>query len=206
MKVIISSIFLLSAISSQAVIVAVSSLFGTGPYTVTDSADALIPQSGGYVGVGYFLSVADVDLPSTDPSVLGTDFALFGSSTTFGAAGFDGLYDFSSDGGRVGAASPFFGQSLYTLLGNGATIANSTDFVIFKHTVTFPDDSAAALPADLNAYLGTDGSFILGSITGDTFDYGGGNVVPIVKMEAIPEPSALLLSAFGILGLLRRKR
>lgn len=101
----------------------------------------------------------------------------------------------------------FSGQNVVVLIGNNATASLSTAIALFNFGVNFgtPDPVAGlvqnfALTSASVPQLGT-----LRSVTTqplnqtNTFAQG-------VMLVPIPEPSALLLGAFGALGILRRRR
>jgi len=204
----VASIFVASALTSQAVVTAVSTDFDIA---FTDIGNVPIPSGTGFIASGYFSGLADSLIASSSGSALTTAFKQFtNSSGVFGASGFPGFASFSSTAERVGAASPFKDQALYFVFANGSTLATSSQFAVFKaSSLIFPDDSAAASDADLSVKLGgaspTAGTFIVGN-TGGVAVIANQNIPTIQMAQIVPEPSALLLSAFGVLGLLRRKR
>lgn len=207
MKNLIALLFLLTAFNARAVVVSISSFEGTGDYGITNSAGTtLVPTGTGFIAVGYFASIADGNIGTSTISSLNSDFQMFGSANTFN---FDGVYSLSNDGGRVGPSgnAGFVNKFIYTVVGNGASLLASTNFLIYKHATQFTTDEGNPLPTDVNAHLGDagDANFLVGTIDG-TIDVGGGNFFTRVKLEAVPEPSSLILASLGVLALLRRKR
>ncbi len=79
------------------------------------------------------------------------------------------------------------------------SVAGGSSFVILQSTqnTAFPPDVTAAGGTTFNAALGS-GVFVVES--GDFLGIEGNN------LNFIPEPSVALLGAFGVLGLLRRRR
>jgi hypothetical protein len=206
-KAIIPLVLLSAVASSSAFTVAFSSL---DPFHYITTPDAIIPpnvlptlvaEGSGFVAVGFFTTLADVDLATSTTSVLGVNFVQFGASTTFGA----GFYDGSADGGRIGAASQFLNKNIYTVLANESTIASSTQLAIFKSNLTFTQDDALAIPTAVTAAIDVDGQFLMGA-SGPDLDYGSGSFGSVALQTAVPEPSALLLSSLGVMVLARRKR
>lgn len=204
-KIVAAVALLVTSLASQAVVVQYQTTF---TQAVTTSTGALIPDQGGYTAIGYF-SVPDVELLNYTPTELASAFQIFGSSGVFGFGGIGGVYDSTALGGRVGAASPFFGKNVYVLNTNAATILDSTQALIFKSNLTFPNDSADPLDASLLVELGSSGTYVFGGQAGPAVEIAPGFSVPTVQMaplNVIPEPSAALLGAIGVLGLLRRRR
>lgn len=165
---------------------------------------------GSVVGVGFFQTIADLDLAATAPNLLATDFLFFGSPQEMGVSGFGGLYEaLVNDGGRVGPASPFLNRNLYTVIGNSGTLASSNQFLIYKHTQTFPNDLNDPIDASVNALFNSaGGTFLMGGPTGGKVDLIQGFPIDAYALAgAIPEPSTALAGLLG-LGLLavRRRR
>jgi hypothetical protein len=212
MKTKIASLFIAfcATHASQAVIVQYSTTFAQA--VTTSSANpltipgALIPDQGGFTGVGYF-TIADSAIPTTSATDLATAFRVFGASGVFGISQIGGVYQNVAGGGRVGAASEFLGKNIYVFNTNAATIAGSSQGLVFKSTQTFTNDSALPVDSEFVVDLGTSGSYVFGGIAGPNLEIAPDFSVPTVQMVAfVPEPSAALLGAVGALGLLRRRR
>jgi hypothetical protein len=207
LKTIIPLIALLAATNSSAVIVAFSSLNGTFDYiTYADQVapgdnPILVAEGTGFAAVGFFSTIADGDLQTSTSTVLSNNFVIWGAPTTFGP----GFYDGSADGGRINSASVFLSKNVYTILANASTIEDSTQFAIFKSNATFTQDDALAIPTTIDVNISEDGQFLMGN-AGPQLDYGFGPFSSVTLQNAIPEPSALLLSSLSLLVLARRKR
>lgn len=175
---------------------------------VTTSDGNPIPNGGGFVAVGYFAEISDTDITSAITSAdLATSFRLYGTSGVVGFGGFGGVYDIEVDGGRLAASSEFVNQSIYTIVGNGSNISNSTEFIIYKSGELFQADISDPTPKSVSVVLGVDGSYLLGGPTGGIVQIGGFDFPEIrATVVAIPEPSGILLGVIGTLGLLRRRR
>lgn len=170
--------------------------------------------STGYVASGYFsVTDADVSLASASTATL---FALASSSfvalatDNFSSLGVAGLYTANADYGAPGAN---LGKTLYTFVGNGTTIQNSTQILVYRHNETIGLDTP--LP-DSNNLAPTGGTLLAGS-TGPNTTYdsrpvngpnGNQNLSAgtLVLSIVVPEPSTMMLGAIGALGLLRRRR
>jgi hypothetical protein len=160
----------------------------------------------GFVGVGYFASLTDILISTSIDAVgLGNDFRTFASGQiNGGGVGLAGLYNY---GTATVANAQFDGKAVYTVIGNGATIATSTQILIAKHTTTFAADPAITPGAVLsNSSSGNVATLLKGSYGLFSSDFGAGPSQAYSLALLVPEPSTMLLGAFGALGLLRRRR
>ena len=178
-----------------------------GALPVVDTSDTQITHLGGVLATGYFATVADGDLATTEFSSLLADFDQLGGSLAFdNSFNIDALFDVSL-GDAIGAGSDFIGKSVYIVMGNGSSLATSSELAVFKDSsLTFDEDtnspggSVVITPGDLPSGL------LVGSIggpetvSGTTFDNS------IILAQNIPEPSVTILGLLGMLGLLRRRR
>ena len=131
--------------TSQAFIVTTQTGTSIG---VTDNAGNPIANGAGVVVVGTFQAGAPNFATSTGQQISDA-FTQWGNAGTFGFNGFAALYQVVADGGRItggGANGERVGQSIWTLLGNGDSLATSTELIAYEHTTSFADDSAGALP------------------------------------------------------------
>mgnify|MGYP003576667777 CR=1 FL=1 len=184
---------------------------------LTNPGDALggtnggISGGGGVVAVGFF-STDNLSEVTSGSSLLAL-FTAFPTSATTGAftqgggAGPRGVFSLGAPASQV-AGSEFLGKNMYLLVGNGTTLANSTEFLVVKNTKTFDaadDGVATGVTVTFNAANST---VLLGSVLNDVRTTNGdtsvtpgwGTIVPI------PEPSAALLGLLGAIGLIRRRR
>jgi len=194
--------------SSNAATVAVGGVISgsTGIVGVTKSGTAL--TSGGYyIACGSFSSAPAIlaDFSNLNATVDSMNiFATLTSPTAVGNTLATITGSFVSTGG--GNASLYNGKSIYFVIGNGSSRANSTDFAVFT---TATDIKFAA---DVTQTTSTSVSF--GSINNTVMVANGGteidNISPakdqIQMVSAVPEASTALLGAIGALGLLRRRR
>jgi hypothetical protein len=164
-----------------------------------------------FVGVGYFNSLNDAQLgalnPTTFASILtGGEFIQFGSAIGWLGAG---VYDGSASA-AINSGSSFIGKGIYTLIGNAATLAASTELLIAKHPGVFAQDAPLfSAVATLDQSSGN-GTVLWGNSAGGALDVGGGSSLAsyrTVGVAAIPEPSRAMLAAMGLFaGLVRRRR
>jgi len=210
---------------SSAATVRVSSLTnldGTAPDTLIISF-AEVPLATGFVGAGKFsVNDAAVDVLITTATTTGDYTALIAAFNGFiGTDNFDTGVDFIfgigsvpgafAIGADLGDPTAHVGATLYSFFGNAATLGDSTEFGLYRHSQTLTADPSQPTPPNNYSLLLTGGSLLIGTATtiestDANLGTNGDTVNAIQLTTAIPEPSALLLSAFGVLALLRRKR
>ena len=156
----------------------------------------------GVVQLGSFTSadpgalIAGLGSPAGLAALL-ADFIVFGSSSQIGAD-FAGLYA-ADKSTPIASDSTLVGKSIYTLVGNNATLAGSTELAIIRDDQSFAADNPVfeAL-ADVSA-----GSSVIlfGSPTGPGFTTLLGPATSSLSLGvAVPEPmsAALLLSGLAL--------
>jgi len=172
--------------------------------------------STGFVGVGVFSSISNANLASSSFSALAGDFVALGSdvllngSQTFYGDQIAGATGISADYGAPGGN---LGKTIYIIIGNNGTLGNSTEFALLNTGLTVDADSPSP---DSNSptfntatVVGTYGAKFTSGGTLDTSAMVGGSenqAASRVQLVAVPEPSAALLGALGMVGLLRRRR
>ena len=174
--------------------------------------------NGGIVSIGYFSSNAYI--PSSDLSMIGTtigaftivDFALTGSfSNQLDVSGAAGYVDKALfDGTLILTGNPLIGRTVYLFAGNGATLAASNAFALQSVGVIVDEESGESQFSTNPTGQPTPviGQINVGAFSGNPFPTAGAGTTTFntLQLTAIPEPSTLLLSALGVLALLRRKR
>jgi hypothetical protein len=194
-----------------------------GSRILVDSTNATL--SSGYAAIGYFSNFSTtLDFQGATGAQLEADFNILGSSvstfqdTSFGQP-INGIFSVSGSGPTVdgGVGGNFVDELAFLVIGNGATLATSTEAFIFATGVLFSADPSTPVTIDLSGDpFRTNGNPSTGTIL-----FGSGDGVANIFLGAtdlgqvtnglktatlVPEPSALLLSAIGALALLRRKR
>jgi len=216
-------IFLLGAISTVLSVcstnAAIYALFnaanGFGPPsdTLWANPNGSLMDGTGFVTMGYFgASIVDADI-DTIPELVSqlAGFTQLQTSTPnvsdiwtlFTEPGYIG--NDNNDTANITSGNPLLGRRLYCIASNAASVAvaNATHgFSVFLID-TIKDDSAVentyvANPSGVIPILGT-----ISSISHTSTNFGSGTYTTLVM---VPEPSAILLGAFGALGLLRRRR
>ncbi len=190
-------------------------------YTVSNvvtgngSSDALFQNaddslnSGGIVSVGYFTvgyTISTTDMSANISNFTAGASALVGSSSTSLGGSYAGYVEAAAvDGVNITDTDPLIGESMYVFFGNAATLAGSTSWAI-KAIKTISADSPTEETYIANPFGGTAPVFgSIGTYTGDASGFGS-STFQTLKLAAIPEPSALLLTGLGTLLLLRRRR
>ena len=166
---------------------------------ILDSSGTSVVNSG-IVLLGTFASE-----PSSVSDVLGLGFTATDGSLSFTNGYFDGTINTQA----LTSGDAFVGKSVYVVIGNGTTLANSTLIGAWKAVSntagnTFTADNPVGGPDTITVYASS-GSVLVGT---QLSSYNNSqNIGPAFQLAAVPEPSAILLTALGVFGLLlRRKR
>lgn len=174
-----------------------------------DATGVPIPFGTGSVAAGYFGSLEDADLELTDFSLLLADFEQFGgdeSELAFSSGTpLDGLFSLQFDAPIPFPGNQFTGNSVYVVIGEGATLGESSGLAVYKTTAQFGTENGVGLGI-VNGFIGG-GDLLVG-------DFGDGISLAIfdfdntIKLASgpIPEPSVGLLAGLAGLGLLTRRR
>lgn len=188
---------------------------------VYDLSGAAIPGASGFTAVGYFASTVDSSyFATTFAADIEANFRQLGSSGTFGVdvGGGNvasGLFSLAGSAAITsGTNADFIGQDIYAVVGNGSSIATSTELMVIMAGQQFAADNPA-FNASVNLQAG-DGTVIFGS---EAYDGSGGILLSFGGTDytgaansyqtaavLIPEPSVALLGALGLLGVVRRRR
>jgi len=164
--------------------------------------------TGGYFDTGYDVNAGLMTATTTgDFTSFIAAFNILASDQigAGGGSGADGFYFASFDYGAP-VLNPPIGASLYSILGNGVDLESSTEFAVLMSSDTVAAD--VPLPDDNNITLPTNTTVLLGTVGTSLVDFGAGLVETpsLTLVAAVPEPSTFILSAIGVLALLRRKR
>lgn len=164
--------------------------------------------SGGVVQIGSFTSADPGALIAGLCTLAGlaallNDFIPFGSSASIGAD-FSGLYA-SDQSSPITSDSPLIGKNIYTLIGNNATLATSTNLGIVRHPGTFAADNPVFEGV---ADISDPGATILFGRLGPGVTTALGMGSPSIMLVDIvcPEPSSAMLLLLGLVGLRARRR
>jgi len=169
----------------------------------------------GTVAFGYF-SISDAAITAaTAVTTLTGSFNNWNTAGTNvfnapgpGATGARGTYNFNAaarDLTTLGGDA-FAGKFMYAFIGNGLTFAGSTEFLVLKTTFTF-NTAESGPTAIVKTITAANSSALFGTAVTNVFTTNADvSPTPGWQTAAIPEPSAAVLCAIGVLGLLRRRR
>jgi hypothetical protein len=167
----------------------------------------------GFVGTGVFSS-ADLqvdqwviggnlgELVNAFSPVFGTDNFQDGIPTHYSISaipGFFSIIDVAVDPLGEGLV----GASIYTFIGNGSSLADSTAIALFRHNGTLDSNPGTTLQLNLGEGEVKIGGFTTVSIPLDEI---GTGTPTFSALQLIPEPSALVLGITGLTGIFRRRR
>ena len=185
--------------------------FGNPSLPIVDNTGT--PITAGVVAVGFF--GADDDVNSEDFAALLTSFNQYGSNVPLVQGAAPGLFDIDTpDAWKVavpsGTTGGQVGQSVYVLIGNADSLANSTQMAVWKSSNSFATEDElgnGGVLANLSTGLG---EVVLGQSGGEQ-SYNNGQIVyadsiKLVSAGAIPEPSTSLLAGLAGLALVARRR
>jgi hypothetical protein len=211
------SLFSLTISGNAASVIISNANDGLTDTLYADSSNNLL--SSGIVATGYFsstIATSDIDtLPELFANL--TDFTTI-TSISFGSESgtLGGIFPGYADqfpnsttvlGSPIVTGNALLGRTVYTIVTNAASLGaadNTSEFALFQSGVLVGDDpnevQITATPAGVTPIIGE-----FDSLTGDLAGQGSSTFTTL-KLAAVPEPSALLLSALGVLALLRRKR
>jgi len=190
---------------SQAAVVITASTY-TGPTVgIALLGDTAAPLTSGNRcwSVGWY--PVGFNFATATPATILSNFTYFGAAAQ--VTNWQGNVGISSNISMTLPANDttYTGKVIYTLVGNATTLAAATEFAVLTNNTTFPVVDGAG-----------NGSGAIATLTSASVKYGTvlsqGNFTEPSGMtfasgvQLVPEPSAALLGALGVLGLLRRRR
>lgn len=178
------------------------------PITTSNGSPIL---SGGIVYIGYFkedIAPLAANLNAENYAKIVDAFVAFGQPVKIGEH-FEGLYDIAASGGTINDGTEIVGKSIYTFIGNGNSLADSTEIAIIK------DDNAFAADAPLfttwASLLEGGAQALVGNLNGPAVKvndaFAEAPSLQLVNVGVIPEPmsAAFLLSSLTLVARRRRK-
>lgn len=163
--------------------------------------------AGGVVQLGTFQStdpsglIAGAGTPAGFAALL-ADFLTFGSTSAIGAFN-PGLYG-GDKSVPIAGNSPLIGKSIYTLIGNGATLAASGEIALIRDDQSFAVDAPVfAALADISAASSV---ILIGNASGPGFSTALGASASSLSLAPVPEPMSAMLLLSGLGLMIRRRR
>jgi len=166
---------------------------------VSDSESTNIPKGSGVVSIGTYNAFPVLGASPTNSEVTDSYFEL--SLETFDSPLVsDGFFRFDLD---VPISNFFNNKDIFVVLGNGTTVQDSTDLLVWQPTSN----------ADGNVFIednpiGGPGSIVLNNDNGNvllgSFD-SGANTFRMASLATVPEPSSIALSGLALLALAGRR-
>jgi uncharacterized protein (TIGR03382 family) len=191
-------------------------------HPIVTRSGTFMPSNSGIVAVGFFgggitdaqISAAGCNL--TAWQAVAAQFQVFGTSnsTTFGGAdslNTPGLYRVTYSNSALPGGT-FDGRNVYTVIGNGTSLLNSTEVAVIRSSSTFATDPNPSATA--NVVGDNFGDVLIGTLGTASVLYTGAPapasfqnqpMQPII-LGCFPEPSSMSLGLLGLAGILRRRR
>lgn len=212
MKLKITSVFLVLTGVCFGAAITISSVGnnynGTDDYGILLSNDNPVGAGAGLARVGFFTTLSDAQVLTLATA---QDYA-----TLFGVGSFQTIVsdDFTGIVGAYGANAGFVNAGIiaYSAVGLNNTlyayITSGTELGLFKSSLTIVPDPITPPETTYDVRFSS-GTPIIGNY-GPTYQVAytgiGAGPMTVNSFQLVPEPSAMLLGALGILGLLRRRR
>ncbi|MFN0130862.1 MAG: hypothetical protein ACKV19_29725 [Verrucomicrobiales bacterium] len=131
-----------------------------------------------------------------------SSFISFGAPTSVGAS-FSGLYE-SVAQAQIAQGSPLDGKTIYTLIGNAATLSSSTEGGLVTDGSTFAfDNPLFQARAEISA---TNAQILFGKAGGPSVESALGAAPSLQLATTVPEPFSATLLLTGLALIFRRRR
>lgn len=179
------------------------------PLSDTAGTGIGVTTPGGVVAIGSW-SVDPVPLfnqlkSAPSAALWGTiveSFISFGATTNVGSA-FGGLYE-SVAQAPIAQGGPLDGKTIYTLIGNGATLAASTEAALVTDGATFAfDNPLFSGRAEISA---ANAQVLFGNGAGPSITSALGAAPSLQLAPVVPEPFSATLLLTGLALVFRRRR
>jgi len=171
-----------------------------------------VNMSSGIVTVGVFSTLSDGVVASQSFSTLANDFTVLGSDlfNDIDPPFTEPVAGMTSIDTNYGAPGANQGKTIYVLVGNNsASLSSSSQFFLLRTTSVIDADA----PSDSNTLSLATSTVVFGTqqnngvYDGDSISLSSSQpATNAINMVAVPEPSAALFGALGMMGLLRRRR
>lgn len=163
---------------------------------VNDKDDNPLTKGTGVVSIGTYSSLPSFSATPLKTEVL-TTYEELGFGTVDSIQTFDGFFNFDLN---VQIPNSFNGDDIYLVIGEGSSIADSNQFLVWKSTSNpdgdaFIEDNPTGGPGSVQLNNET-GDLLLGSFVTD---------FSLAAVSAVPEPSSLALSGLALFALAGRR-
>lgn len=200
----ISALAALTASSFGAAITVFNFRGAATNFVLDGVTDQLLPGGSGSVALGTF----DTDPAGggvLEPGAIGTildGFTQFSNTASIGVGAVGGVYQTVLNGAIAGD-SALVGKNVFTVIGNGSSLRESNQLLVYKHAHSFKADPDATDDTLLGEDAG--GELLIGSF-GKIGEFGPISNPSFSLAPAIPEPSAIALLFGGMSFLLVGRR
>jgi hypothetical protein len=183
---------------------------GSSARPITTCGNFVLPPNTGSVSIGTFATLTDAAITGAGRNQLLADFLAFGDSvnnpTPIGDASAFNLPGLYSDvlNGTNAAGDPKIGKAIYTLIGNGPTVATSSQIAVVKDNDTFVLDDQPVIAADV--FIHDPSSVILIGMSGPQTTVPGLGTFGSLQLHCIPEPAVLTFLTLWFGAFRRRAR
>jgi|GEM_PF-2135232 len=161
----------------------------------------------GFAAIGAFSSdptslITGLTSPAGRDALL-QQFTRFGGGATVGAGGLSGLF-VSDNSVPLATGDAFVTKSIYTIIGNNATLEASDHFAIVRDDNTFGADNPVFEGlADISNPTSV---LLFGAADGPALTTAVGASMNSLRLQAIPEPMSAMLLLGGLALCVRRRR
>jgi len=172
---------------------------GTEPAIIDDGA--ILGDGLGVIAIGFFDELPDF---STIPDITGltSTFNQLGSEFAFNGAAFNLDNSFFFHPQQDIDITTAVNEDAFLIIGNGSTLDNSTDFIVYDSGISFIDPSVA----DTTIVVNNVDNVVIGDIV-DVPNAFSSATQSIQFAALVPEPtSGMLLGLAGLALVARRKR
>jgi hypothetical protein len=176
---------------------------------ITDNTGAVLPAGGTSASIA-FGNFDAIDFNTANGAAVLAAFNQNGSGNGGMNPAFGGAFNTTRADAATSldSSDSFTGSNIFIVIGNGTTLAGSTDFVVYDSGVAWPQEVAVVgASVTVRTYQGTLLYGIPTVVSGAGGPFAVNNGKAGVTFGQIPEPSSsLLFGAAGLALLIRRKR
>lgn len=175
----------------------------------SDNTGAVVAKDTGFIAIGTFI-ISNAEIASLNSSAnIDSAFMQFGSGGDFSVT--DGAFETLASGDPdavFDGVNSYTGKNVYIVIGNGSSLAASTEFLVWDSGLKFENTEPTGSPDEVTLHAGT-GDLVIGRDDKDTYDLsglGGSATEAAFTLVQVPEPSSTALLGLGGLAMLLRRR